>query len=204
MNRIFLLNILLLLLCLGTYSFAQCGTHCGTERWAVKTLSDSTVSRVKFTPKRKTVHWLVNATPPTGAKPDATRINALEWINFRVKAILVGYKIESGSHGDHDLHVVIQDRATDETMIVEFPDSACDGVCSSQYKADINNARASFLASPSVTERGTATSSFKRLNKKVIVEVIGVGFWDFKHGQTGLAKNAIELHPVIWFRELPQ
>jgi hypothetical protein len=34
--------------------------------------------------------------------------------------------------------------------------------------------------------RGTAT-------------VTGVGFFDFNHGQTGVAPNAIELHPVLGF-----
>ncbi len=27
----------------------------------------------------------------------------------------------------------------------------------------------------------------------------GVAFWDFKHGQTGVAPNAIELHPILGF-----
>jgi integrase len=26
---------------------------------------------------------------------------------------------------------------------------------------------------------------------------VGVAFWDFKHGQTGVAPNAIELHPIL-------
>ena len=30
--------------------------------------------------------------------------------------------------------------------------------------------------------------------------VTGVAFFDFKHGQTGVAPNAIELHPVLAFR----
>jgi hypothetical protein len=29
--------------------------------------------------------------------------------------------------------------------------------------------------------------------------VVGVAFFDFKHGQTGLARNGIELHPVLGF-----
>jgi hypothetical protein len=28
---------------------------------------------------------------------------------------------------------------------------------------------------------------------------VGVTFWDFKHGQTGVAPNAIELRPVLGF-----
>jgi hypothetical protein len=31
-------------------------------------------------------------------------------------------------------------------------------------------------------------------------EVAGVAFFDFKHGQTGVAPNAIELHPILGFR----
>jgi hypothetical protein len=30
--------------------------------------------------------------------------------------------------------------------------------------------------------------------------VTGVAFFDFDHGQTGVAPNAIELHPVLAFR----
>jgi hypothetical protein len=30
--------------------------------------------------------------------------------------------------------------------------------------------------------------------------VTGVAFFDFDHGQTGVAPNAIELHPVLVFR----
>ena len=29
--------------------------------------------------------------------------------------------------------------------------------------------------------------------------VVGVAFFDFKHGQTGVAPNAIELHPLLDF-----
>lgn len=39
------------------------------------------------------------------------------------------------------------------------------------------------------------TSSWRRLT--IAVTVTGVGFFDFKHGQSGVAPNAIELHPVL-------
>jgi hypothetical protein len=29
--------------------------------------------------------------------------------------------------------------------------------------------------------------------------VVGVAFFDYKHGQTGVAPNGIELHPVLGF-----
>jgi hypothetical protein len=41
------------------------------------------------------------------------------------------------------------------------------------------------------------TSSFHPLNGTATID--GVGFVDFKHGQRGVAPNAIELHPVTRF-----
>ncbi len=42
-----------------------------------------------------------------------------------------------------------------------------------------------------------SSSSFTRLRGKATIT--GVGFFDFDYGQTGIAPNAIELHPVIGF-----
>src|SRR5262249_5665140 len=41
----------------------------------------------------------------------------------------------------------------------------------------------------------TATTSFQTAN--IPVQVTGVGMFDFLHGQTGVAPNGIELHPVL-------
>jgi hypothetical protein len=37
-----------------------------------------------------------------------------------------------------------------------------------------------------------------------LVEITGVGFYDFQHGQNGVAPNAIELHPVLAIRRMPE
>jgi hypothetical protein len=42
---------------------------------------------------------------------------------------------------------------------------------------------------------GTVTGKMKHVS--VPVTVVGVGFFDFIHGQTGVAPNGIELHPVL-------
>jgi hypothetical protein len=39
---------------------------------------------------------------------------------------------------------------------------------------------------------GQQTSGFKRLRRRLVVTVVGVGFFDFLHGQTGVADNGIE------------
>lgn len=150
---------------------------CGTVRWAVKTLSDVDSMAVTLKPQVSTVHGLVNAEMPEKKGPK--RIRGLEFFNFKVRGIFVGYKLSSD---DNDFHVVIKDLRTRDTMIVEFADPKCQGLCSSPFVQE--------------------TSKFKILNERVEVEIWGIPFWDHIHGQIG-ARNGIELHPVIWYRELP-
>jgi hypothetical protein len=42
------------------------------------------------------------------------------------------------------------------------------------------------------------TSDFKPTNRRVVVR--GVGFFDYFHGQTGMAPDDLELHPVTGLR----
>jgi hypothetical protein len=165
---------------------------CGTERWDIKTLSDPAAKQVDLTPKTATVKELYDMTAPTEG---ATR-NTSEKKTYTVHAKLVGYKIEfdkKNNTGDHDFHIVIQDMNGPETMVVEIPDPQCGGVCSSGERAAILQARKSFL-------NGVAQppeASFRTLATPVDVDITGVLFFDFAHGQTGLAKNCVELHPVL-------
>lgn len=190
-----LIRRILLLLLLSNLSFAQkpdCGVHCGTERWPVKTLSDSTRSKVNFAPVDKTVHELRAVHRPPGRLPAETRSSPIELITFRVKAVLIGYKAEA----DLDFHVVIGDLDNPaETMIAEIPNVTCAGVCSSGHLAELKAARANLinLMGPASTQ----SQGLRTARRKVIVEVVGVGFFDFDHGQIGRAPNNLELHPVL-------
>ena len=103
-----------------------------------------------------------------------------EWV---LNATLTLYKLES----DSDYHLVLQD-ANGLTMIVEIPSPSCVGA-GSPFLAGITNARNEFNA------RFTATTSFQTAN--IPVQIKGVGMFDFLHGQTGVAPNGIELHPVL-------
>src|SRR6185312_400080 len=67
-------------------------------------------------------------------------------------------------------------------------DPGCVG-SSSPFLSGIRNARSQFDA------KFTVTTSFKTTN--MAVTVTGVGFFDFLHGQTGVAPNGIELHAVL-------
>jgi hypothetical protein len=73
-------------------------------------------------------------------------------------------------------------------MISEMASPAC-VASSSRLLPGIQNARSEFDA------RYTVTSSFQTAN--VPVTITGVGFFDFLHGQTGVASNGIELHAVL-------
>ena len=167
---------------------------CGEERWDVKTLSDATANTVNFTPQTTTVKTLYNMKAPTSG---AAR-HAAERQTYTVHAKLVGYKIEFDEEkqtGDHDFHIVIQDMNGPETIIVEIPDPQCGGVCTSIKRDAIAQSRTTF-------QKGVAAqpeAKFRPLKDPVEVDVTGVLFFDFAHGQTGLAKNCVELHPVLDF-----
>jgi hypothetical protein len=177
----------------GTSGVPVCGGHCGTERWVVKTLSDAGAAAVSLTAVPKSVSELISLTAPD-TNSDTERISPAEKQAFTVHARLVGYKQEVE---DHDFHIVLQDLNTNDTMIVEIPDPQCDGVCNSIVRGQIQQVRADFsneLASPPAPQ-------FVVLDDpQPIVDVTGVGFFDFAHGQTGLAENCLELHPVIAFQ----
>ena len=75
-----------------------------------------------------------------------------------------------------------------KTMVTEIPSPACDG-STSPFAAGIALARAKLNA------RLSPTSVFMTAN--LPVQLKGVGFFDFIHGQTGVAPNGIELHPIL-------
>jgi hypothetical protein len=160
---------------------------CGVERWSVKTLSDS---RARLVRRRRstTVNALRRLRPP--ANSSGRRVAPVETTIWTVHASLLATKVES----DEDIHLVIaQPHHLAHTMIVEFPATDCTVGASPRHRAQMRAARAAFVAAcgqPSDSSfdnlRGTATIS-------------GVGFFDFDHGQDGVAPNAIELHPVLSF-----
>ena len=161
--------------------------RCGVERWSVKTGTDADVQRVDLShPKSTTIAELI-ALPPPHPIPPQGRFGPTETTVFVVNATLTDYKFEGGSHGDSDYHLVLQD-AGGNTMVVEIPSPTCVG-SGSPFAAQIASSRAAFDA------KFMATSSFQTAN--VPVQVVGVGMFDFPHGQHGAAPNVIELHPVL-------
>lgn len=165
-----------------------CGVRCGTDRWSVKTLTDESAKRVSFTPKQTTVSWLVAQAPPAKLQ-QASRVSDIECQVWQVTGRLIAFKSE-GDDGDY--HLVIADLNSDSTMIVEIPDSNCAGVCDSPQRIQFDRARQAFSAA-----FGIPSERLHRLSNPVVVTLTGVGFFDRKHKQTGVAANGVELHPVI-------
>jgi hypothetical protein len=170
---------------------APAKVQCGTERWDVKTLADASADEVNFTPKTTTVEALRSKHRPDIGSDDP-RHAGVEQSTFKVKARLVEFKFED----DSDIHLVIaQPHDASETMIVEFPDPGC--TRDSIERGAMRRARRNLL--DACGQPPSASSSFADLRGRATVT--GVGFFDLLHGQTGVAPNGIELHPVLRLAE---
>lgn len=93
---------------------------------------------------------------------------------FSVRAAVTLVRLEE----DSDLHLVL--RQGPHHMIAEAPLPACATRGTLYRRRQMANVR------NAVRLCGRAT-------------VTGVAFFDFQHGQTGVAPNAIELHPILEF-----
>ena len=163
---------------------------CGSERWAVKTLTDPAASKINFAKvKSTTVEGLRHLKVPTNLKATSLRRTGAERTVYSVSALLMSMKRED----DSDIHLVIADPKLGGSMIVEFPSDTCTVGAAPSLRAAMTQARTDLATacggeagSTAVTLTGTATIS-------------GVGFFDLIHGQAGVAPNGIELHPVLTF-----
>lgn len=156
---------------------------CGVERWPVKTGTDPDAGLVNITTSTPASITQLAAIQPPASLPYDQRISPTETTTFTVDAMLTQYKLEA----DSDYHLVIKN-SSNKTIIAEIPDPACVGAAS-PFMGDIQTARQIF------DNHYTATDSFQTAD--VPVCLTGVGFFDFIHGQTGVASNGIELHPVL-------
>jgi hypothetical protein len=150
----------------------------------VKTLSDPDRGRVRLAPVSTTIEALV-ALPRPAVLPAAGRADSVELTVYQLEARLLWL---SSTEADGDYHLVLASpRDSTITMIAEVPDPQCAGACASGYAAVFAHERQQLL--------DYLDSS--RSVARPLVRITGVGFFDFRHHQRGLAPNAIELHPVL-------
>jgi hypothetical protein len=156
---------------------------CGVERWSVKTGTDADAGLINLnSATATTIPALTSLTAPS-TLPANNRVQPTETTVYKLSATLDEFKLEA----DSDYHLVLDDGAG-HTMIGEIPDPACVG-SGSPLTSGITNARSEFDA------KYSSTGSFQTVD--VPVTVTGVGFFDFLHGQTGVAPNGIELHAIL-------
>ena len=179
-----LLLLLFVLFTLTSVANAQehrilCG---GTERWSVKVLTDVNLNTINFAPVTTTIDSLINLpTPvPTFSNP---RITGIENKVYTIRCHITIKKTES----DYDYHLVLSDGA--HTLIAESPDPLCAVASSSAFVTD-------FISVRNFINSNIAPGNVYNVNLPD-VDVTGVAFVDLEHGQTGVAPNNIELHPML-------
>jgi hypothetical protein len=106
--------------------------------------------------------------------------------------------LEIRDEADHDIHVVIADPGDrQKTMITEIVDPGCLGAVASPDLSALQRVRETYARSysPPPGEKYWPKPGD-------LIEITGVGFFDFEHGQSGVAPNEIELHPVLDIRRV--
>jgi hypothetical protein len=167
------------------------------ERWSVKTGADADAQALTSQAPTPATIAQLTALPVPGFLPPDGRSDGAEKTVFQLTATLQAF----GREADGDYHMVIaDDQGT--TMIAEIPNPD-DITAPSFFATQIANSRTAFDNHFQVDENITpvpaalaaGATAFQEVS--VPVTLTGIGYFDFKHGQRGVAANAIELHPVI-------
>ncbi|MHB8572536.1 MAG: hypothetical protein ACYDAY_06215 [Candidatus Dormibacteria bacterium] len=159
--------------------------QCGTERWSVKIGTDQDSALVNLNSTTVNTVASMDSYAEPSSLPSNNRVQPQETTQYSIDATLSEYKLET----DSDYHLVLRD-GSGNSMIAEIPDPNCLSGVSSPFTAGIRNARDQFDAF-----YYNVNTNFQVAN--VPVRVTGIGFFDHLHGQTGVAPNGIELHPVL-------
>jgi hypothetical protein len=155
---------------------------CPIERGPVKEGSDADRYKVSSTATVTTIGRLVHKAKPS-SYPTNARIAPVELHKYALSdVVLRQYRIET----DGDIHLVLHDRLGHH-MIAEIPFRACTG--GSRWRDAISAARSAFVSLLPVS------TDWHYVHRHI--DIRGIGFFDIPHGQTGVAANGIELHPVI-------
>jgi hypothetical protein len=156
------------------------GARCGHELWDLKTLSDPRRNLIYVRP-RPTTLIAINARRMPRRTP-TLRSRGFERHVWRLVAQITDYKLEQNG----DVHMVLFDKS--DYMIAKMPATHC-LPSTARFRRAIINTRHLFES-----RCGRATKRWRDLG--AVVELQGVGFWDFPHSQRGHARNYAQLHPL--------
>ena len=160
---------------------ALASASCPYERGPVKEGSDADRFKVNTAAVSVSVSYLRSRAKPS-TYPRSQRVTTIELHTYTVNAYLTQYKVEA----DGDVHLVLRD-SSGRSMIAEIPYGAC-VPAASRWTSAIANARSTFA------HHYAPTTSWHYVHRLVTVQ--GIGYMDPLHGQTGVAPNGVELHPV--------
>jgi hypothetical protein len=165
------------------------------ERWQVKTGADSDAHLIDASAVTAGTIAELRAFGAPASPPATGRTKPVETTIWELDATLVAYKLEQ----DQDYHLVLSD-AHAATMIAEIPNPAA--APGSRFLPQITASRDAFAKRfqrqlEALAAGGPGEEAPMIVHISVPVHVTGVGFFDFIHGQAGVAPNGIELHPVL-------
>jgi hypothetical protein len=167
--------------------------HCGTWRWAVKTLTDADGARILSSkPKITTITDLAAEKAPQKL---STRHNfdgriSGEQDKVLVDAVIIKCKLEP----DKDYHLVLQDPNTNATLVSEIPSPNCDNLANAPELRERYKKLRAWIDS-----KINITTSMNEVDPPIEVQVEGVAFWDAPHGATGASDEGREIHPITDF-----
>lgn len=170
------------------------------ERWAVKTAADADAQALTGQPPAPTTVAELRALEVPALLPPDGRSDGAEKTVWQLTATLQTFRSES----DGDYHLVIADDQGN-TIIAEIPNPG-DITAPSYFAEQIAAARTAFdnhfqivedISTPARPPAPGPAGAPQFRQAAVPVTLTGIGFFDFNHGQLGVAPNAIELHPVI-------
>jgi hypothetical protein len=153
-------------------------------RWPIKTGSDAG-AKLAHPKKTPTVAQLARIKRPAGIKTSTLRLSPVEQTIYTIKAKLLLCRREA----DGDIHLVLQDLATDSTIVAEIPNPT-KVATTSPWRSLIAKARTAFTAQFHPTNA-------RKDEGQMLITVRGVGFFDKRHDSEGAATNGLELHPIL-------
>jgi len=166
-------------LCLAPPALAA-QSRCGVQRWPVKIWADDDAAKVDTVPVPTTVAELASVPRPATSFPQRGRVPGIELQTFVLRARFVEARQQDD---DSDIHVIVRDLEINEaTLVTEIPDSSC--TADERLKLVFTEAR----------------QALRTVTRDAIIEIVGLGFFDYDHGQRGMAPNHIEIHPVLRLR----
>jgi hypothetical protein len=180
--KLILVIIGLTVLC-SLFSFQEQG--CGVDRRAVKVLNDTDASKITFFARRAEIADMVKFKCPEKVSRTLPRFGN-EFYVYQFNCIIKEYRKED----DGDYHLVLQDAGDSaKTMVGEILNPNCDDLKNNPHLQEYITVRAEF--EKCILPKNKVKEGYYKLK--------GVCFFDRVHGQLGVAKNGVELHPILSF-----